>query len=54
MVSRKESSKKIFLLVIIVSIFMLMCLSTNVKAESSQMQVGYVDVKSGLRVRSEA
>ncbi len=54
MVSRKESSKKIFLLVIIVSIFMLMCLSTNVKAESSQMQVGYVDVKSVLRVRSEA
>lgn len=54
MVSRRESSKKIFLLGIVITILMLLILATNVKGEEKKGLIGYVDVKSSLRVRGEA
>lgn len=53
MVSRKISNKKIFLLGIIITSVIVMILSTNVKGEEIQSKIGYVNIKSNLRIRQE-
>ena len=54
MVCRKSKCNKIIFLLGIMFFLVLMSLTSSIKAAERQTQIGYVDVKSSLRVRKEA